>query len=145
MTATLTDAAGGSSLVLIHGPAKATDAYAQGNIGESLMFSARQAVSVRPLIRATYPLVTPRGNHAGSLPFAAVRQFSTLELAALWAAVHTTAVLALVRLRLNWGGLSTVVLWGAMESVEPSCRGVAVTIKYVWSYGKAEIDVAEEE
>lgn len=144
MTATLTDSAAGSPLVLIHGPAKASASYAQGNIGESLAFASAQAVSVRPLIRADFPLVAPRGNHAGTLAFAAVREFSTVEAAALWAAAHTVAVCGLVRLRLNWGGPSTVVLWGGMASCQPACRGVAVTTSYVWQFGKAEIDVAEE-
>jgi hypothetical protein len=145
MTATLKDAEGTSSLVLIHGPARPTADYAQGHIGDGLKFAARLEVQVSPLIGGAYRQVLSHGNHGGELSFSALRQFTTLEAAGLWAAQHPLAVGGLTRLWLNWGGASSVVLWGAMQSADPECRGVTVSIQYSWTYGNVTLDPGEEE
>ena len=134
MTYTLTDSTGGSTLVLVHGPAAASDSYAQGPIGDEERFSARQSVSVRKLIRADAALVTPRKNHAASCPFSALRSFASAAAARAWAAAHTDAVIGLTRLVIN-DGTGAVTLSGGITSCDCRVRGVAVRIDYEFTYG----------
>jgi len=136
MTYTLTDSTGGSTLVLVHGPAAASDSYAQGPIGDEERFSAKQSVSVRPLIRAAAALVTPRGNHAASCPFSALRSFATASEARAWAAAHTEAVIGLTRLVISGDGGGSVTLSGGITRCECHVRGVSVLIDYEFTYGE---------
>lgn len=133
----LTDSAGNNPLVLVHGPATATDSYAQGPIGEDTKFSSTQLVQVAPLTRSTWAKVFYRSNHQATYPFAAVRQFASLEAALLFAAKHALDVQAMPILELH-ETTKKIKLHGAISACEPVRKGISVTINYVFTYGKVE-------
>ena len=137
MTFTLTDSAGGSSLALVSGPGRASDTYAQGPTGEP-SYDGTQEAEVKPLIRAAYALVVPRGNHTAVKPFGALRQFASPEAADAWAAAHTLAVQNLTRL-VFVNGAQTVKLHGAMTVCRCLVSGVSVRIDYQFTYGRVEV------
>lgn len=137
MTFTLTDSSGGSPLILVHGPARATDVYAQGPIGES-SYDAQQQVDVWPQTRADYVLVIPRKNHQASKPFGALRQFTSAGAAESFAAQHPLAVQGLTRLVFVNGAL-TLKLHGGMTTCRCTVNNVAVKIEYAFTYGRVEV------
>ncbi len=137
MTVTLTDSAGGSQLVLVHGPGRASDAYAQGPLGDTKTFDAAQQVDVWPQTRSDWALVLPRKNHQAAFPFAALREFATSDDACVWAARHALDVQGLTRLVLV-GSAKTLRLHGGVTICKPTVRNIAVTIEYAFTYGRVE-------
>lgn len=137
MTFTLTDSSGGSSLVLVHGPARATDVYAQGPLGGS-SYDAQQQVDVWPQTRSDYVLVIPRKNHQASKPFGALRQFATAAAAESWAAQHPLAVQGLTRL-VFVNGATTLKLHGGITTCRCLVSNVSVRIEYAFTYGRVEV------
>ena len=79
----------------------------------------------------------PRRNHQATLPFGALRSFSTLALARSFAAAHTLAVQALTRLTIT-DGSATITMHGAMTTCQAAVSGVSVAIQYEFTYGKVE-------
>lgn len=137
MTITLTNAASSADIVLVHGPARPSDTYAQGPLGDGEEFNAAQSTAVSRPVRAAAAVVRARGCNTGSYPFSALREFSTYAAARLWAAAHAKAVClqALTKLEIA-DGSSTQSLVGAMASCSCRVRGVSVVCSYVFEYGE---------
>jgi hypothetical protein len=138
MTITLTNSASTADVVLVSGPGRPSDTYAQGPLGDGEEFSAQQSVTVSRPIRAASAVVRGRGCNTGSYPFSALREFSTYAAARVWAAAHAKAVClqALTHLEVA-DGASVQKLVGAMSSASCRVRGVSVVCSYVFEYGEA--------
>lgn len=137
MTITLTNSASNADVVLVHGPGRPSDSYAQGPLGDGEEFAAAQSLAVSRPIRAASAVVRGRGCNAGSYPFSALREFATYAAARLWAAAHPKAVClqSLTHLELA-DGASVQKLVGAMASCSCRVRGVSVVCSYEFQYGE---------
>lgn len=136
MTITLKNAAGTSTVTLVHGPAKPVADYAQGPLGTESAFDCSLTVQVSPAIRSEYSNVITRGNRVGSYPFSALRQFSSPALAFAFAAQHVIDMHGKSVLEL--GAPALTKLTGGIARCTPRVRGVSVLIDYTFTYGKVE-------
>jgi len=141
MTITLKNAAGTSTVTLVHGAAKPAADYAQGPLGNEAAFECTLTVQVSPAIRAEYANVITRGNRVGSFPFGAIREFSSAALACAFAAQHVIDMHGKSVLEL--GAPSLTKLTGGITRCSPRVRGVCVQVDYTFTYGKVEAIIEE--
>ena len=137
----LKNAAGSSTVTLVHGAAKPASDYAQGPLGTESAFDCSLSVQVAPAIRAEYSNVITRGNRVGSFPFSALRQFASPALAFAFAAQHVIDMHGKGVLEL--GAPALTKLTGGIARCATRVRGVSVLIDYTFTYGKVEAIIEE--
>lgn len=123
---------------LVHGPASASGAYAQGPVGRGVVYSPGISIQEAPALRAAYTRVYNRRNHKATISFGALRSFSSSAAAHAWAAAHTLGVRKDDELWLI-DGATTIKLSGVLSGFSPTVQGVSVTVDYTFTYGNVAV------
>jgi hypothetical protein len=136
MIITLKNAAGTSSVTLVHGSGRPASDYAQGPLGTESAFDSNISVQISPAIRSEYSNVITRGNRTGTYPFSAIRVFASADLAFAWAAQHAIDMHG--KSVMEIGAPALTKLTGGISKCTPRVRGVSVLVDYTFVYGKVE-------